>query len=278
MKNQADDGAPFLISKYVLSTFILQTPMHAWTASRHLNPEYVDVIRTDFDVGNAAHKMILENEAEKGYRVCAYKTWQSNAAKAEREAAYEAGEIPLLPHQYENCIRIYEAARRQLPDMENSSTVGDGTAGHAEVSRQYQHDLVLCRCRFDWYPHANSKDGRHMHDLKTTKGSAAPDHWSRQNLFWREAIHAAFYRYVNFMATGDYRNPVFVVVETKPPYAMSVVEMPSEVLMQAEDMVMRGLEAYQAACLSGEWPGYGTGKHIAMPTAWQLAEAEGLLA
>lgn len=262
------------IGSHVLSTLILQTPLHAWTASKYLNPNYQDEKKVAFDLGTVVHRMILENETEEGFAILDYPAYTTKAARLDRDAAYDAGETPILRHHHDNALAMYEAAQRQLPHLENCTTIGDSRHGKAEVKMEFEHENVLCRCRLDWVPNQASPEGTVLHDLKTTNSVAEPGAWARQNLFLRGAVQGAYYRYVNFMATGVDRYPLFVVIETKPPYAMSVVKPPEEMLTAAEAMVVKGLATYQECCETGHWPGYSTRMHTPEPAPWHIMEAE----
>jgi hypothetical protein len=62
----------------------------------------------------------------------------------------------------------------------------------------------------------------------------------------------------------------WIVVETKPPYLVSVVE-PSEAMLAVGNAKLdRALEMWRDCLASGLWPGYGREVHIGEPPSWEL--------
>src|ERR1700675_4399797 len=88
----------------------------AWWAHPRLNPQFVEEAETKFDLGTAAHTMLLGKGRE--FRIVDAPTWNGKAAQLERDAYRAAGFTPILAHQYQNCKAMTASARKQLPDID----------------------------------------------------------------------------------------------------------------------------------------------------------------
>ena len=104
--------------------------------------------------------------------------------------------------------------------------------GVAEESWFGKSDAAWLRCRPDWH----DPQGEHIiYDYKTTSGSAHPSVWSRKLYDHGNDIRAAFYAEgaKELLGWHDciYR---FVVQETKPPYALSVIQLDPAALNLAQ--------------------------------------------
>ncbi|MBZ4284016.1 hypothetical protein LAJ55_14510, partial [Streptococcus pneumoniae] len=83
-------------------------------AHPRLNPEYKADDHKDYDVGSAAHALLLEGL--RPFEIISAKDFRTDAAKAARDAAYAAGKIPLLEKQLAPIEEMIIAARRQIED------------------------------------------------------------------------------------------------------------------------------------------------------------------
>ena len=72
-----------------------QTPKHAWLAHPRLNPEYRESHDTKFDLGSAAHAMLLQPERDL-VAIGAFDDYKTKAAQLWKAEVYEAGRIPIL--------------------------------------------------------------------------------------------------------------------------------------------------------------------------------------
>jgi hypothetical protein len=93
-ENYHADPAPVAsLSSSIANILIDQSPLHAYLAHPRLNLRYQREEDSRFDLGSAAHMMLLERREDKIVRVQA-KDWRTNAAKDARAAAQATGSTP----------------------------------------------------------------------------------------------------------------------------------------------------------------------------------------
>lgn len=116
-----------------------------------------------------------------------------------------------------------------------------------------------------------------MFDLKTTSLTAAPQAWERK-LIHDYATQDAFYGDI-LAALGERARPMlFVVVETAPPWGVSVMAAAESLRAVARARMARA-RALWARCLrAGEWPGYPQMTAYVEAPAWLLnTESEDII-
>lgn len=225
-----------------------QSPAHARAAHPKLNPAFERREEQKFDPGNAAHALFLEGRD--AVQVVDANDWRTKSAKEELDEARAAGKLPLLAAQWDEVQAMCAAVREQLAVHHADPRLFED--GAPEQTLVWEEDGVVCRARLDWL----RDDHRTVDDLKTTSRSANPDAYSRALYGVGGDVQAAFYVRGVKALTGT--EPAFrwAVVETTPPYALSVVA-PSPGMLEIGNAKVEYALALWARCLeSGEWPGY----------------------
>jgi hypothetical protein len=219
-----------------------------------------------FDVGTAAHALFLQGEdiAEVIYA----RDWKTKVAQEQRDAARAAGRIPLLVDQHRRVTEMVASIREQLSAHEADPPLF--TDGRPEQTVVWEEDGVLCRSRIDWLRH----DHRTIDDLKTTQASANPRAWKKTMLTIGADIEARFHTRGVKALTGVEPQFRFVVVETKPPYALSVVDLAPSMAALADDKIGYALATWKLSLSTGRWPGYT--RHVASLELPPWAEAQWL--
>lgn len=260
--DQVADGPT--LSKSIAHTLLTSSPRHAWTAHPRLNPDFSRGAEWKFELGTAAHALYFEGDA--GVQVCDYKDWKSGAAREDRDLARAHGKIPMLPGQWADCEAMVKAMRAQLDLVDAAPSLF--TDGKAEQTITWTEGDVACRARLDWLRH----DLTACDDLKTTSASAQPDNWARRTLFSIGAdLQAAWYLRGIKAVTGAEPPFRFVVAETYPPFALSVVTLGADVLTLADAKVDRALTIWRRCLETDTWPAYPTAVHRAELPAWEEA-------
>lgn len=218
-------------------------------------------------MGTAAHAAILEGAD--AFRVVLADDWRTKAAQEQRAAIRAEGKTPLLAAQAERLLAMKSAAKRQLEAHEPPRPFSDGTA---EETLIWQEHGIWCRARLDWL-HA---DGRTVDDLKTVGGSANPDAWSRTLFNFGYDIQAAFYLRGVRAVLGTDATFRFVLLETHPPYALSVVSLTPAALEVADRKVRLALNLWADCLEQNRWPGYPQSTCYIDAPPWELAKAEAL--
>jgi hypothetical protein len=262
------NGYPPTLSSSIANLLINRSPLHAWTAHPRLNPNFVPVDDSKYDVGTVAHSLLLEGMS--AMEVLAFDSYRTKEAQVQRDAVRAAGRIPLLVKQADEVVAMCHAVANQLATFEVDPI--PFTAGKPEQTMVW-HDAgtgAWCRARIDWL----HDDGFHVDDLKTTTRSAHPEAFAKNLYSYGCDVQAAFYlrglREVNghSRAAKSWR---WIVVETSPPYGLSVVEPGPAVLELADAKVDAALKLW-AECLERDsWPGYPTKVATAELPAWEEA-------
>jgi hypothetical protein len=242
---------------------ILRSPRHFKHYLEH------PVYKTVFDFGTAAHALVLGVGAEitvHEYDAEAVKSPKAtNAWKAQQAAVRAAGGVLLLPDEY--------ATVQAMADELSGHTMAARllSDGEAEVSAFAVDEPtgVLRRARFDWLGPAV------LSDYKTAV-SSDPNEFLRAAVKLKYHMQAAWY--LDLAAQLDHPAPAFafIVQEKEPPYVVTVIELPEELVDRGRDLNRRALERFRDCTDAGLWPGYIADHLVATPAApaWAFRDEE----
>lgn len=227
------------------------TPMHARHECPRLNPDYEADDSEKFDLGKAAHSLILHDP--QAFEIIDAADWRTKAAQSARDTARSAGKIPILAHQFVNVTEMVAAACVQLLAHEDGRAFfvkGDGVPEQTMVWREGD---VWCRSRLDWRPNTS----RFFPDYKSTGASADPDCWTRTMYGMGADLQAAFYlRGIKALKLCDRPEFRFVVQENYAPFALSVIGLMPGALELANRQVERAIGIWADCRRDNRWPGY----------------------
>lgn len=236
------------LSASIAHVLLTQSPLHAWIAHPRLNPNYERTEDEKFDIGNVAHELILEGTT-RAVRLD-FADWRTNTARTARDEAREAGLIPLKAEQYERTLEMVGAVRAQLVlHRADPPLLQDGAP---ETTLRWDENGVECKARIDWL----RDDRSAIDDLKTTSSSANPYAYARNLYNLGGDIQAAMYVRAVEQLYGVVPRFRWIVVETAPPYALSVIEPGADVLAVGADKVATALRLWARLLEEDEWPGY----------------------
>lgn len=242
-----------------------QTPAHARAAHPKLNPDARRREEKHLDIGTVVHALLLEGN-DAGLELVDAENWRTKAAQEQRDAARAAGRVPLLVNQVEDVYAITAAAREQIAAHKaDPPLLTDGLAEQTLVWEE--PGGVLCRSRLDWL----RDDRAAIDDLKTTSRSASPAAYSKALFGVGGDVQAAFYlRGVQavFGADAEFR---WMIVETTPPYALSVVAPGPDVLTIGRKKVDFAIAQWRECLERDEWPGYPSRVCFAELPPWEEA-------
>lgn len=259
----ADPGAQPSLSASIAHTLLARSPQHAWWEHPRLNPMRRPRASGTLDNGTAAHALLFE--AQKPVIVDA-DDWRTKAAREARDEARAAGKVALLAKDAVVVQAMCDAIRRQLDQLECDPR--PFTAGKPEQSLIWQEpNGVTCRARLDWL----RDDRTAIDDLKTTT-TASPREWTRRRL-WEDGkdIQAAFYLRGLRALTGSDAVWRFVVVENRPPYALSVIGLAPDALALANAKVETAIQTWARCLETDEWPAWPTQVCYAELPPWEEA-------
>lgn len=212
-----------------------------------------------FDFGHVAHKLVLGSGPE--IAPCDYPDWKTKAARDEREAAYAAGKVPCLTHEYATA-RDMAAAIRKHPI---ASMLFDPEWGTPEQSlfRRDPETGVLLRSRFDVLRNDIATGARLIIPDYKSCLSAEPGKVSK-------AVHDYGYHrsgawYID-MAVGLNLHTDAVVIlvfqEKTAPYLVTVVELDTTAIEIGRDLNRKAIDLYAKCVANDQWPGYADDQDI----------------
>lgn len=246
-----------------------RSPAHARAAHPKLNPDFVREVSDRFDLGTVAHAVFLE-EGGKDVQVVPEESWRSKRAQETRDYARAEGKIALLEKDWERVRSMVFALAQSIRSFRVDPPMF--TEGSAEATITWEEDGgVQCRARLDWLRH----DKVTVDDYKTTSGSAHPDSWSKTLFSTGADVKAAFYlRGLAAIAPDceavDRRNFRWLVQETRPPFAASVLTLSEAGWTLAEEKANRAIALWRACLESDEWPSYSLEMALAEPPPWEM--------
>lgn len=262
----ADPAPTASLSSSIANILLDQSPLHAWLAHPRLNPAFERETNSRFDLGSAAHMMLLERREDKIVVVKA-NDWRTNAAKDARAAAQANGQFAILEHQFVDVVAMCQAAHDYLLTTELSDMLA---TGDAEQSVLWQEDDLWYRCR----PDLISKDRRVILDYKST-ASAAPDFIARQIGRMGYDLQNEMYTR-GLQAVGTERRPAFVFLfqEIKKPYACSLASLSNTFIEVGKLKVTHAMKLWQTCVTTDTWPGYSEKILYIDPKPWEAAELD----
>jgi hypothetical protein len=255
------------ISSSGLKTLIGKSPRHYWFDSP-LNPDRpAEKDRPHFNVGKAAHDVLLLSERwPECYHVLP-EDFNANATKAqaewhaELEAAIEAGKVVLKCSEAET-VAAMAASLRANPFAAAALSNGESEMTLAWTDPETG---VILRARPDFLPRKRTI----IPDLKTA-ADGSPAAFSRAIAGFGYAQSAALYMDGIKAIFGEYpSNWLHVVMEKEPPHVVSLYELPGEDIERGRWLNRRAIRIF-AECMSADkWPGYADEPAIVGLPHWQ---------
>lgn len=244
--------------------------------------EYGRPTKREYDLGHAAHKLVLGAGPElvvvlktdrKTGEVSEADSYNTDSAKAHRDEIRKRGGVPLLRKE----LDTVEAMAIALEQHPVANALFDPARGTPEQSLFWVDDEtgVWCRFRPDFLPELGL--GRMIvPDYKTC------DRADTESLR-RDVYRFGYYRqaawYLDGLRAlglaGDDAAFVFVCQEKEPPYLVNIVELDADALAAGQAMNRRAREVYRDCKAAGVWPGYSDDiELISLPryASYQLEE------
>lgn len=253
------------LTQSVAKILLDRSPRHAWLAHPRLNPNYQHTEDTKFNIGNAAHSLLIGRG--KDLVVIDADDWRTKDAKAARDDAHTAGKVAILAHQHETATAMVLSARGQLAAIPECA--GAFLEGKGEAVVTWEEGGLWFRTMIDWLC-----DPTRIFDLKTTGESAAPHEVAARMANGNWAIQAAIQeRGLDRLDPGNAgrRKHYFVCQETDDPYALTVVEMPESVLTLGRAQLERAIGIWRQCIKTNTWPAYPAALQRPSYPAWAEA-------
>ncbi|WP_104151120.1 PD-(D/E)XK nuclease-like domain-containing protein [Mycobacterium intracellulare] len=211
--------------------------------------------KPEYDFGHAAHKYVL-GEGSVIVEVDA-DSWRSADARAAREEAWAADQVPLLSKDVAKAKAMADAAYEH-PVLRSLLNAADGAP---ELSG-YWHDPetgVRLRYRTDWLCQIG---GRIVGlDYKTTT-NAEPNHCARSAADYGYHMQKAWY--LDGLAATEVADDAdfLLAFQAKtPPFLVSVIRIRPHHVDLGRRRNRHAINTYAECTQSGVWPGYGDHIH-----------------
>jgi hypothetical protein len=230
--------------------------------------------KREFEFGHAAHRIALGVGHELALIDAA--DYRTKAAKEDRDAAREAGRIPLLAHEHD-VVQDMASALLQHPLAPLLFQPG---TGHAEQSLFARDEAtgVMLRARLDWLPAMAADTGRLIIPDYKSCVSASPEKVERSIADYGYHLQGAWYEDL-VRALGLARDVAFVLVfqEKTAPYLVHVVQPDALAMRIARHRNREAIDLYAECAKANRWPGYSDDvTRIPLP-AWEERKYEELI-
>lgn len=245
-----------------------ETPLHVWHKHPKLNPDFKEEHKRIFDMGSAAHKLILGRGSE--IVEIPYDSYTTKDAREMRDGIWEEGKIPVLRNDYTALLQMKRRSDEILIDAPWGHPFCDG---RAEVALRWKEKTrwgdVWCKALVDWLP--DERPVQRGIDFKATGGSANPAYWERRQLRQlgydiSAALHRRGYKALGLAQYSmDYW---WVLAEWNAPFAHSIVGYPAEELDATDRDIQRMIDRWAQCIHTNRWPGYELEPWICQRPQW----------
>lgn len=215
----------------------------------HWAQTHPPVRKREFDLGHASHRLILGKGAE--IEILDYANYNTKRSREERDAAYDAGLIPLLVKQHE---QVETMATRALEHELGAVLFAEH--GIAERSGWWFDERagIWCRVRPDWMIWIG--DVLYIVDVKTC-ADADPAAFAKAAIRFRYYQQQPWYVGGVRILTGAPRI-VFLLfaVSTAPPHLITVHYIDDDADAEGERANRQAMRVFAHCMLTGVWPEY----------------------
>lgn len=262
------------------ASLIAECPKSAWYGHARLNPTGPGKNSKAMDAGTMCHAILLEGDMSKIAVIDpqdhpAEKTgnipdgWTNKSIRAARDAARDAGKIPILTEDFAGIQNMVDAANEFIRHSEIAD-IWPGT--DREMTLLWEERGIWFRGR----PDALTKGRDVIIDVKTTAGSAYPDAWARSQIPGHNEIQMALGMRGLRVLAPQYREPkhIWLVIEQQAPYLCSLVAPDPAQVALGHAKLEHAARIWRKCMASGKWAGYPDRICWVAPQPWEMARWE----
>jgi exodeoxyribonuclease VIII len=226
-----------------------RSPFHCWAS--YLDPNRVESESSKaMRIGTLVHILVFEPDQFNNEFIISKLGRRTKAGKAEYAALKESGKIVITDKEFEIGMQVAKSVRRSPPA---SSLLVTGEPEKTLIVER-EPNLLQLKGRLDWFnPVAPS-----IVELKTA-ADASYDAFMRSVYSYGYHLSASYYQ----MLAGkmldilpEYIGHAFIVVETKPPYAVAVYRSSPILLSEGRALWVSALRRFDECWLAKNWPSY----------------------
>lgn len=231
-----------------------KTPAHVAHEIPRLNPSFKRDEKRHFDIGKAAHALLLGRGAQ--YAVIHADDYRGKKARDDKEMAYATGKVPLLDDEAAQVRAMTGAARKQINALLEAETIPvdpfDVAYSEKVIVWRDKETNVLCRAMLDGL----SISDDFLAEYKTDAQSASLDlfQWKARKLGY--VTRLAFYRRGLEALQISYSPHIGIFVqEIFEPYLLAFHRVTDEMIMRADQDVTKAMKIWRR-CLDKGFEGY----------------------
>jgi len=241
------------LSASIAHILLTQTPEAAKNQHPRLNKTFQPKFKNEFDLGSAAHAIILEGN-EKAIQVIDAEDWRKKETQQARDAARAEGKYPLLANRLKDVRAMVEKFWAKIE--KNELIYKAMKNGKPEQTICWKEGKLYMRSRIDWLPN----DRGVIIDYKTTENANRETFVRGPLVSQGYDMKGAFYLRGLSAIDGIKRDIPFIwiVQETSPPFDLSFVGMGNQMREVANRKVETAIKIWSECTSKDEWPGYSS--------------------
>lgn len=257
----ADPSERPSLSSHLAGILLARSPAHAKLSHPRFGGAFPEKPSDEMNVGSIIHGLLLGGGADV-VEIDA-ENYRTKAAQEARDAAYQAGKVPILHHKYEALLSTVEEIKRVLPV--------DFADSRREVTAIWKSDGCPCRARLD-----SLFDDWAIVDLKTCENANLSSEsrsmfsfgYHRQAVANIEAVETLIPEAAGRVKFFD------LFVETAPPYGVIMAELAGDFRDLGQRQWKRAKSLWAQCLATDTFPGYPPSKIVTAP-AWAMNEEMG---
>lgn len=250
-------AAPSLTSS-TAKTLLDRSPLHAWHEHPRLGGQAAKPSTRAMDTGTIVHALLLGGGQD--FRVLPYADYRTKVAQEARDDAREAGLIPILQWELDECGEVAARLRSYVPAGGEHEVTAVWLSGEAGVLSRGRLDIVLARQGV-------------IVDLKTCKDAARAAE-GRNIIDYGRDMEAASRIDAIETLLPDLAGRVrfrYLFAEVEPPYAVVDAELSRTMLELGARKWRRAVDRWGECLTADRWPGPHGGKAVIEAPEWALA-------
>lgn len=252
------------LSSSLVKVLLRESPRKAFFSHPRLNKDYREEHDGKFDIGTAAHSLLLEGDD--CMHVVDANDWKTKAAQEARKDARAMGKLPLLAYQATKVRWMVMAAQEYLASSKINTYWVDADS---EVTGVWREQDIWLRCRFDRI----TKNHRFIMDYKSTE-DVSPDGFSRQIIRMGYHIQEAFYRRCARALGATGPRFVFIAQSVEPPHECTLHGCDPALQEIADYEIEVAVRTWRECITKKSWPSYGGDIHMALPATYMIRNHE----
>ena len=256
----ADPSERPSLSSHLAGVLLSRSPAHAKLNHPRFGGAIPERPTDEMNVGSIIHGLLLGGGAD--VVEIAADNYRTKLAQEARDAAYQAGKVPILEHKYAAIVESVESIKAVLPV--------DFTKARTEVTAIWESDGCPCRARLDSLFHA---EGWLIVDLKTCENANLASEGRSMFSFGYHRQAAANIEAVETLIPEAAGRVKFVdlFVETAPPYGVVMAELAGDFRDLGRRQWNRAKSLWSQCLANDTWPSYPPTKTVNAP-AWALMD------